>query len=239
MIRFLQTPSPTKKIVLGGLLTVICVMMVVTLIPGGSLFGDGAVTSDADVAKVDGEAITVTEVSRIAQNMAQQQHYPAQLVPYLMPQAAEVLIKQKAVLSDANRLGLTVTDEELRQVLHKGQFGEILFPKGQYVGDDQYQSFVQSQFSMTVPEFESEFKKQIELQKLQNVVEASATVSDSEVENLVRQQTTKVKFDYAAISLQDVRRESIPTMPRCALGTKPTKINSRTRFQRSARSALC
>jgi peptidyl-prolyl cis-trans isomerase D len=206
MIRFLQTPSPTKKIVLGGLLTVICVMMVVTLIPGGSLFGDGAVTSDADVAKVDGEAITVTEVSRIAQNMAQQQHYPAQLVPYLMPQAAEVLIKQKAVLSDANRLGLTVTDEELRQVLHKGQFGEILFPKGQYVGDDQYQSFVQSQFSMTVPEFESEFKKQIELQKLQNVVEASATVSDSEVENLVRQQTTKVKFDYAAISLQDVEK---------------------------------
>src|ERR1019366_7602741 len=195
MIRFLQTPSPTKKIVLGGLLTVICVMMVVTLIPGGSIFGDSAVTSDSDVAKVDGDPVTVTEVSRIAQNMAQQQHYPAQLVPYLMPQAAEVLIKQKAVLSDANRLGLTVTDEELRQVLHKGQFGEILFPKGQYVGDDQYQSFVQSQFSMTVPEFESEFKKQIELQKLQNVVEASATVSDSEVENLVRQQTTKVKFD--------------------------------------------
>ena len=211
MIRFLQTPSPTKKIVLGGLLTVICVMMVVTLIPGGSIFGDSAVTNDTDVARVDGETVTVTEVSRTAQNMAQQQHYPAQLVPYLMPQAAEMLIKQKAVLAEANRMGLTVSDEELRQILHKGQFGEILFPKGQYVGDDQYQNFVQSQFSLTVPQFESELKKQIELQKLQNVVEASATVSDSDVENMVRQQQTKVKFDYAAISLQDIEKTINPS----------------------------
>lgn len=211
MIRFLQTPSPTKKIVLGGLLTVICVMMVVTLIPGGSIFGDSAVTSDSDVAKVDGDPVTVTEVSRAAQNMAQQQHYPAQLVPYLMPQAAEMLIKQKAVIAEANRMGLTVSDEELRQILHKGQFGEQLFPKGQYVGDDVYQSFVQSNFNLTVPQFEDELKKQIELQKLQNVVEASATVSDSEVESMVRQQQTKVKFDYASISMQDIQKGINPS----------------------------
>ena len=30
MIRFLQTPGPIKKIVLGGLLTIICVAMVIT-----------------------------------------------------------------------------------------------------------------------------------------------------------------------------------------------------------------
>jgi peptidyl-prolyl cis-trans isomerase D len=208
MIRFLQTPSPTKKIVLGGLLTVICVMMVVTLIPGGSIFGfgDSAPTADTDVAKVDGDAITVTEVARVAQNMAQQQRYPAQFVPFLMPQAVEVLIKQKAVLDEARRMGLGVSDEELRGVLHKGQFGEMLFPKGQYVGDDQYANFVQSQFSMTVPQFEEEVKKSIEIQKLRSVVEASATVSDADVENLVRQQQTKVKFDYVSISLPDVEK---------------------------------
>ncbi len=211
MIRFLQTPSPTKKIVLGGLLTVICVMMVVTLIPGGSIFGDASFSSDTDVAKVDGDPITIPEVQRTAQSMAQQQHYPAQFVPFLMPQAAEMLIKQKAVLNEARRMGLNVSDEELRGILHKGQFGEILFPKGVYVGDDQYQNFVQSQFNMTVPQFEEELKKSIEIQKLRNVVEASATVPDSEVENTVRQQQTKAKFEYVALSLQDVEKGINPS----------------------------
>src|SRR5258708_31747841 len=35
MIRFLQTPGPTKKIILGGMLLVICAAMVITLVPGG------------------------------------------------------------------------------------------------------------------------------------------------------------------------------------------------------------
>ena len=211
MIRFLQTPSPTKKIVLGGLLTVICVMMVVTLIPGGSIFGDASFSGDSsDVAKVDGDAISVTEVQRTAQDMAQRQRYPAQFVPFLMPQATEMLIKQKAVLVAARRMGLTVSDEELRGILHKGQFGEMLFPKGQYVGDDQYANMVQENFSMTVPQFEEELKKSIEIQKLRNVVEASATVSDSEVENLVRQQQTKAKFEYVAITMQDISKNINP-----------------------------
>ncbi|ABF41766.1 PpiC-type peptidyl-prolyl cis-trans isomerase [Candidatus Koribacter versatilis Ellin345] len=213
MIRFLQTPSKTKKIVLGGLLTVICVMMVVTLIPGGGIFGfgDTTVTGDSDLAKVDGEAITAADASKAAQNMAQQQRYPAQFVPFLMPQAVEMLIKQKAVLDEAHRMGLNVSDEELRAVLHKGQFGEILFPKGNYVGDDAYQNFVQSQFSMTVPQFELELKKSIEIQKLRGVVEASATVADADIDNLVRQQQTKVKFDYASLSLADIEKGINPS----------------------------
>ena len=35
MIRFLQTQDPTKKIILSGILLVICGAMVITLIPGG------------------------------------------------------------------------------------------------------------------------------------------------------------------------------------------------------------
>ena len=42
MLRFLQKPGPLKKIILGGILVVICVMMVITLVPGG-LFGAIAV----------------------------------------------------------------------------------------------------------------------------------------------------------------------------------------------------
>ena len=49
MIRFLQTPGKTKKIVLGGMLVLICGAMVITLVPGGILgdaFGFGAPQGD-------------------------------------------------------------------------------------------------------------------------------------------------------------------------------------------------
>ncbi len=54
MIRFLQTPGPAKKIILGGLLLIVCVMMIITLVPGG-MFGDyfgSTIDTQGVVAKV-------------------------------------------------------------------------------------------------------------------------------------------------------------------------------------------
>ncbi len=64
MIRFLQTPGPVKKYILGGLLTIICVFMVITLVPGfGStdFFGSRA-PGQGVVATVAGDDITTPEV---------------------------------------------------------------------------------------------------------------------------------------------------------------------------------
>ena len=58
MIRFLQTPGPLKKIILGGILLVVCVMMVITLVPGG-MFGDyfgGGLTQEGVLAQVGDQA---------------------------------------------------------------------------------------------------------------------------------------------------------------------------------------
>ena len=61
MLRFLQKPGPLKKIILGGILVVICVMMVITLVPGG-LFGDylgGGLTTQGVIAKVGDQEIGI------------------------------------------------------------------------------------------------------------------------------------------------------------------------------------
>ncbi len=56
MIRFLQTEGPFKKIVLSGLLLLICAAMVIALVPG---IGNNDTLSKAGrVAKVNGEEIT-------------------------------------------------------------------------------------------------------------------------------------------------------------------------------------
>lgn len=201
-----------KKIVLGGLLLVICVMMVITLVPGG-LFGDyfGRDLSTAGViAKVGTEDITLQEVSQRARMIGRQQfrgNVPPAIMPYLLQRAADGMIMQGALAYEADRMGLGVSDKELVDYLHQGQFGQLFFPGGNFIGQQQYEDFVQNQFGLSVAQFEKELKDQIAQQKLLSAVSAAATVSDKEIEEQVKKQDTKVKFDYAVLTLDDVKKQ--------------------------------
>src|SRR3974377_2376840 len=127
MIRFLQKPGPIKKIVLGGLLVIVCVMMVVTLIPGGGflneLFG-GGLTTQGVLARVGSQDISVQEVSQQARLDAKRRfkgNVPQGIMPFLMSQAAQTLVTQKMLVYEADRMGLGVSNEELSNTLHQGQ----------------------------------------------------------------------------------------------------------------------
>lgn len=212
MLRFLQTPGPMKKIILGGLLLVICVMMVITLVPGG-LFGDyfgSGVTTAGVVAKVGTDDITLQQVAQRARMIGRQQfrgNVPPTLMPFLMQRAADGMITQGALAYEADRMGLGVSDKELADYLHQGQFGQLFFPGGNFIGQQQYEDFVQNQFGLSVAQFEKELKDQLAQQKLLSAISAPATVSDKEVEEQVKKQDTKVKFDYAVLTLDDVKKQ--------------------------------
>src|SRR5580700_654413 len=126
MIRFLQTPGPTKKIILSSLLLIICGGMVITLIPGGlgsDLMGQPA---RGVIAKVAGQDITTLQVQERARAMAQQQLGPqaqqmmGQLLPLFIPRAVESLVSAKAVIAEAERMGLQATDADVRDELEHG-----------------------------------------------------------------------------------------------------------------------
>ena len=216
MIRFLQTEGPIKKIVLGGLLLVICVMMVITLVPGG-LFGDyfsGALNQQGVLARVGDQDIGLQQVALRARMIGRQQfrgNVPSSLMPFLMQRAADSMITQGAMVYEADRMGLGVSDDELRAYLHQGQFGEVFFPGGNFIGDQAYEQFVENQFGLSVAQFEREVKGQIAQTKLLATIGAAATVSDKEVEEEVRKQDTKVKFDYAVLTLEDLKKQIKPT----------------------------
>ena len=212
MLRFLQTPGPMKKIILGGLLLVICVMMVITLVPGG-LFGDyfgSTVTTAGVVAKVGTEDISLQQVANRARMIGRQQfrgNIPPAIMPFLLQRAADGMITQGALAYEADRMGLGVSDKELADYLHQGQFGQMFFPGGNFIGQQQYEDFVQNQFGLSVAQFELELKNQLAQQKLLAAVSAAATVSDKDVEEQVKKQDTKVKFDYAILTLDDVKKQ--------------------------------
>jgi peptidyl-prolyl cis-trans isomerase D len=216
MIRFLQKPGPLKKFILGGLLTIVCVMMVVTLVPGG-MFGDylgGGLTTQGVLAKVGDQEVGVTQVAQQARLMAKQQfkgNVPEQLMPYMMQRAAQSMITEKAMVYEADKMGLSVNDDELRDYLHEGQIGQVLFPGGNFIGQAAYEQFISNQFQMGVQEFEKEVKAQIATRKLLTAVGAGVTVSDKDITAEVKRQDSKVKFDYAVLSLDDVKKEIKPT----------------------------
>ena len=217
MIRFLQTPGPIKKVVLSTILLVFCGAMVITLIPGGlgTEFGFNRGPGAGVVANVSGENVTRLEVEKQARQMMQQQ-FPrgtamaSQLMPYFANQAVQQLIMQKAVLAEARRMGLRATDDEVRDELQHGQYSQVFFPGGNFIGEDAYEERLQ-QANLTVPQFESNVKDQILIEKLHGLVGGAATVSDTEVRAEFEKRNTKVKFDYAVLKKDDLLKMINPT----------------------------
>jgi len=215
MIRFLQTPGPTKKIVLGGLLLVICAAMVITLVPGGigSSIGLGG-PGQGVVASVAGEPVTTLEVQREARQMLRQQfprggEQTSILIPYFAERAAQNLISRKILATEAERLGLRASDEEVRDELQHGRYAATFFPGGNFVGQQQYESILQNA-DLSVPVFEQLVKNDILLDKLRNLATGAVLVTDAEVHQEFEKQNTKVKFEYAVLRKDDLLKQVQP-----------------------------
>ncbi len=191
--------------------------MVITLIPGfGSSMGLGSGSPTAGVlATVGDEKVTVLDVQREARQMIARQ-FPrggaqaSMLLPYFANQAAQELISEKALVAQAHQMGLRTSDEELREELQHGQLAETLFPDGKFVGQEEYENFIQRN-NMTVPQFETLEKEYILIRKLQALVAGTTFVSDAEVHDEFQRRDTKVKFEYAVVTQADVLKDLHPT----------------------------
>jgi peptidyl-prolyl cis-trans isomerase D len=218
MIRFLQTEGPIKKIVLSGLLLLICAAMVIAFVPGIGTDVSGT-PGKGIVAKVNGEDITAEEVHEAARQMAQQeaQRYgasAAQLLPFLMQQAtqhaADQLIDRQALVTEAQRLGLKATPLEVKDELQHGRYAAYFFPGGNFIGQAEYEGLLQ-QHNLTPTVFEDSVAKEILLSKLQALITGSASVSDAAIRQEFDKQNTKVKFDYAVLKEDDIKKGLHPT----------------------------
>jgi len=218
MIRFLQKDSRFTKGIFVVIISVACITMVITLVPG--VF-DQAASADTYATIGHGgflgrflpavDDISTSDVQMTAARLLQRQGLPEQYAPLMMPRVAQGLIQQHIELIEAKKLGLSATDDDVRRFLHSGAFGQVLFPGGNYIGDAQYAEFVSQQFNMTRDKFEDEVKKEIAENRLRALITGGVTVSDQDVRDTYRQQATKIKFDYAVLSSDDLEKQINPT----------------------------
>jgi peptidyl-prolyl cis-trans isomerase D len=220
MIRILQQDNRITKILFAVIIGFAVITMVITLVPG--VF-DNASVNDANVFAtvrepgvlgrfgIDSTAVKMTEVNQLAARQLQQQRLPEFLLPYMSQRAGQILVQRQILKHEADRMKLQVSDEDLRRELETGPFAQYLFPNGKYIGDDAYMNFVQNFFQTNRADFESQIKSDMELQRLQALITGGVTVSDNSVREAYRVQGTKVKFDYAVISAEDLRKTINPT----------------------------
>ncbi len=219
MIRILQQDNRITKIIFAVIIGFAVITMVITLVPG--IFDKASTDNAAVFATVkepgyfgriigDSTPIKMTEVNQLAARQLQQQRLPDFLLPYMSQRAGQILVQRAILKHEADRMNLQVSDEDLRRELKTGPFAQYLFPNGQYIGDDAYMNFVQSAFQTSRADFESQVKSDMELNRLQALITGGVTVSDNAVREAYRVQGTKVKFDYAVISADELRKTINP-----------------------------
>ncbi len=219
MIRFLQKDTRFTRYLFGIIIGATCITMVIFLVPG--IFNDSSSASDTYATIRHGglfgrflpaeDTIPVVDVQQAVHRMARGQQIPDMLMPFYMQQAGQSLIQQHILIEEAHRLGITASDDDVRRYLHTGQLGQILFPDGQYIGDARYAELISDQLQMTVEKFEGEVKQQIVADRLRDLITGGVTVSDAEVRDAELKQDTKIKFQYAVLSADDLRKTINPT----------------------------
>jgi peptidyl-prolyl cis-trans isomerase D len=208
MIKFLQSGNRAAKYILAGFLLVLAGSMVTYLIPG--FMSGSEVTESGVVAKVGGHEITREDVARVVRDEARGQNYPPSLMPFLTQRAMQQLIQEAEISYEGERMGLRVSDQELRDELQNGPYKEAFFPGGKWIGAQQYKSLL-SQYNLTVDQFERSVKDGLLRRKLFSVVAANARVPDKDIEQAYKDKNTKVKVQYAIIQLDDVLKSVKPT----------------------------
>jgi len=222
MIRFLQQDTKAIKFIFASIIGIVIVGMVWYLVL--PLLGNTNNSQNASVYATvrepgalgrigfgESTEIKTEDVAKLAQRQLQQQHYPDFLLPYMMQRAGQILVQRAMLKQAADAMRLEVSDADLARELRTGPFAEYLFPDGQYIGNDRYIDFVQTAFGTSRAEFESQVKDDMELQRLQAMVTGGATVTDAAVREAYRVQGTKVQFDYAAVSLEELKKTINPT----------------------------
>lgn len=198
------------------------VTMVLYLIPGLSGVGGSSPDTYAVVYPhwysrllSSGDEIKQARVEQETENRLRQSN-PAyasnpMIVQFFQQQIGQQLVQQQVLLQVAHKLGIYVTDDDVRRALSTGANGQVLYPDGKFIGEDAYKRLVDENLHESVGDFENNVKIQITAQRLEKFVTAGVTVSDQEVRAIYRQQSVKIKFDYAAISSDNLRKTINPS----------------------------
>jgi peptidyl-prolyl cis-trans isomerase D len=181
-------------------------------------FGSVAGTKDnrSWAAKVGSTTISKNEFERAYFTM--ENRYRSQLGDQYTPemakqmqlpmQALNKLITDKIMLREAERIGLRVSDAEVRDaILAAPDFHD---DQGRFIGQQAYIQLLQRN-RLSVAGFEQELRDDLLKQKLISALRADLYISDAEVEKAYRDQVERAKIRYVEVPFSRFAGVTVPS----------------------------
>ena len=180
---------------------VIALFVLFVFVDFGSGLGGQPGAAKSVAARVGDRVVTVEDFQREYRQLDQmyRQLYGEQFTPELadrmrLPlQALERAVTSQILLAEGERLGIDVTDAEVRErILEEPIFRD---DQGRFVGPEKYRQIL-GNIRYTPASFEKEIRQELLRQKLQELLRAGIWVSDAEVERSYREQVEKATIRY-------------------------------------------
>lgn len=222
------------KISMTVILVLICLAMVITLIPG-LMSGPSGNNSPDSVATVGGQEISVVNVQQKIAQMERGGNIPPMMRSLYAKQIIDQMIFQQALDLEAQRLGITVTPEELTERI------KLYIPDAWSGGvwqKDRYANLVFSRTGMQVPEFEGALRDGMLTEKFRHLIGDGIIVTPAEIEQEFRRRNEKISVQYALIKPSDLIASIHPTDADLSAYFTKSSYNYQIPEKRSARYAL-
>ena len=206
MFDLFRSRDKLVRILLGGLLLVVAFSMLTYLVP--SYNSGGASGSDLIVAEIGKDTITLPEMQRSIQLTIRARQLPMEILPTYIPQIVDSMVTDRALVLEAERLGMQVSDTEVVELIR--QTIPNLFPDGKFVGKDIYAAML-AQNNMTIEEFEADLKRQVLITRLRDIAMEGTIVTPLEIEQAFRKKNDKIKVEYVKLNAAKYAAESQPS----------------------------
>jgi peptidyl-prolyl cis-trans isomerase D len=186
----------TRSIVVVGFALLMALSLIVFFGPGRAARPLDPIRNTEVLAEVAGDEITVADLARLRENYQQwlgSQMSLAQLGGN--KRFLDGLIRDRVIAQEAARLELSASDAEVADRIRK-QFTDA---SGQFVGLDKYKESIAARYG-DVETYERNIRDAIAQEKLKAFITASVSISDDEVQENYKRDTTTVTLSYAILT---------------------------------------
>ncbi|HEX5482348.1 MAG TPA: peptidyl-prolyl cis-trans isomerase [Terriglobia bacterium] len=173
-------------------LGIVSLAMVLTLapLPGG---GDTESSQSNVLASLNGGNITIQNLQQAISNQLRTAGNDPKAITHIAQSALDQMILRRALITQAHKMGLEVSNQELVAGLRQIPF---LYQNGQFIGMAEYENLVQQETGMAVPQFEAQMRESILVRKLRQTVTDDVEITPAEVHEDFLRRNEKAKINY-------------------------------------------